>query len=116
MVMSEMNEIEFDGDQLVANVRDLTDSVRGKKKIRFRVTHVNAQPAVRLNSSELVKLRSERFGMSRCAFAMVLNVPEATLRKWEHGQRNPSGAAARLIEVFSKHPKLVKKIAAVKAA
>src|SRR5258706_10603253 len=108
-----MSDFDFNGDELVASVRDFTEAVVGKKKnIRFRVTHVKAKPAVRFASFDLVRLREENLGMSRGAFAMVLNVPEVTLRKWESGQRNPSGAAARLIEIIADNPRLVNKIAA----
>jgi transcriptional regulator with XRE-family HTH domain len=36
---------------------------------------------------------------SRGAFAKVLNVPVETLRAWEIGRRNPSGAALRLLQI-----------------
>jgi len=42
--------------------------------------------------------------MSRGAFAKVLNVPIETLRPWEAGRRNPSGAALQLIEVSERSP------------
>jgi hypothetical protein len=45
--------------------------------------------------------------MSRGAFAKILNVPLATLRAWEKGRRNPSGAAARLLDMVDQMPDLV---------
>jgi len=44
----------------------------------------------------LFELRS-RLAWSQAYLGAVLGVPKATLRKWELGQRNPSGAAKKLI-------------------
>ncbi len=44
----------------------------------------------------LLKLRTER-GLSRPCLAAVLGVPLATLRRWEEGTRQPSGAARKLV-------------------
>jgi transcriptional regulator with XRE-family HTH domain len=37
-------------------------------------------------------------------FAQLLNVPPVTVRKWESGERNPSGAALRLLEIMRSRP------------
>jgi DNA-binding transcriptional regulator YiaG len=35
-------------------------------------------------------------------FASALNVPRSTVSSWESGQKRPSGAALRLLEIFKK--------------
>lgn len=52
---------------------------------------------------ELVNLRVAR-GMSQDTFARLLNVSTRTVRSWEQGQRKPSQAALRLIQVFRHNP------------
>jgi putative transcriptional regulator len=42
-------------------------------------------------------------GLTQVQFAESLG----TLRKWESGERTPSGAAARLVRLFAAKPKLV---------
>jgi DNA-binding transcriptional regulator YiaG len=34
----------------------------------------------------------------------LLNVPPVTVLKWEHGDRRPSGAALRLLEIAKRAP------------
>ena len=43
-------------------------------------------------------------GMSQAIFAQVLNVSTKTVQSWEQGQRKPSHAALRLIQVFREDP------------
>ena len=37
-------------------------------------------------------------------FAALLNVPTRTVISWENGQRKPSGAALKLLDIAEKHP------------
>jgi DNA-binding transcriptional regulator YiaG len=48
--------------------------------------------------------------MSQPQFAALLNVKPPTIRAWEQGQKAPSGAASRLLEIFSMDQGLVKKL------
>jgi putative transcriptional regulator len=56
-----------------------------------------------VDAEELVKLRLEN-GMSQSIFARILNVSAKTVQSWEQGQRKPSQAALRLIQVFRQNP------------
>lgn len=58
------------------------------------------------NNHNIAKLREER-GISQQSFAKLLGVSLSTLTKWENGTRNPSGAAAKLLEIIKKHPDLI---------
>jgi putative transcriptional regulator len=42
--------------------------------------------------------------LSQSVFAQVLNVSTKTVQSWEQGQRKPSQAALRLIQVFRQDP------------
>lgn len=51
-------------------------------------------------------------GLSQAAFAELLGVSVRTLQGWEQGRKAPSGAAATLLKVATKHPKVLKELAA----
>jgi len=56
-----------------------------------------------VGGDELTKLRLKS-GMSQAVFARMLNVSTKTVQSWEQGQRRPSQAALRLIQVFRQNP------------
>lgn len=60
--------------------------------------------------TEAARIR-QRLGMTQPEFASLLGIPIATLRKWEIGPSQPSGAARTLLLLAEKHPDLVKEAA-----
>jgi putative transcriptional regulator len=56
-----------------------------------------------VDAEELTRLRLKS-GMSQAVFARMLNVSTKAVQSWEQGQRQPSQAALRLIQVFRHHP------------
>lgn len=60
--------------------------------------------------TEAARIR-QRLGMTQPGFASLLGIPVATLRKWEIGPSQPSGAARTLLLLAEKHPALVKEAA-----
>ena len=51
-------------------------------------------------------------GLSQAAFAILLGVSVRTLQEWEQGRKLPSGAAATLLKVASRHPEVLQELAA----
>ncbi|MFZ5906272.1 MAG: helix-turn-helix domain-containing protein [Nitrospirota bacterium] len=51
-------------------------------------------------------------GLSQAAFAKFLGVSVRTLQEWEQGRKIPSGAAATLLKVASRHPEVLQELAA----
>jgi putative transcriptional regulator len=51
-------------------------------------------------------------GLSQLEFAELLGVSPRTLQDWEQGRREPTGAARMLLKVATKHPAILRKIAA----
>lgn len=51
-------------------------------------------------------------GLSQAAFAKLLGVSVRTLQEWEQGRKMPSGAAATLLKVASRHPEVLQELAA----
>lgn len=54
------------------------------------------------SAKEIIQLR-EKYGVSQAVFAALLNVSVSTLQKWEQGQKEPSAAAHRLLQVVKEH-------------
>jgi putative transcriptional regulator len=51
-----------------------------------------------------IKTARKRVGLSRDAFARTFGLSAATLRKWENGEREPTGAARILLTIISREP------------
>ncbi|GAB6194686.1 helix-turn-helix domain-containing protein [Desulfocastanea catecholica] len=53
------------------------------------------------NAADIVKLRKST-KLSQAAFAAVVNVSTSTQQKWERGDKKPSGASKRLLDVIER--------------
>ena len=51
-------------------------------------------------------------GLSQAPFARLLGVSIRTLQEWEQGRKMPSGAAATLLKVATRHPEVLQELAA----
>ena len=60
-------------------------------------------PAPTMKPKEIRAVR-ESLRLSQALFGRLLNVPPITVLKWEHGERKPSGAALRLLEIAKRTP------------
>lgn len=49
----------------------------------------------------------KRLGLSQNQFAAAFGVSASTLKKWEQGQRAPTGAAKILLTIIEREPKAV---------
>jgi len=79
----------------------------GGKRTRARVHKVPVKPA------DIQKAR-RRLGLSQDQFADAFGVSASTLRKWEQGQRSPTGAAKTLLKIIEREPEAV--VRALKAS
>lgn len=59
-----------------------------------------------------VALARAATGLSQSAFAKLLGVSVRTLQEWEQGRKLPSGAAATLLNVATRHPEVLQELAA----
>jgi putative transcriptional regulator len=71
--------------------------IRGDRSAAARVVRVAVKPAD-------IKSARKRVGLSREAFARTFGLSPATLRKWENGERQPTGAARILLTIISREP------------
>lgn len=64
--------------------------------------------AVPIECADVAAIRA-RLGMSQPAFAQTFSVSLSTVRKWEQGQRVPSGPARVLLRVMEEEPEAVRR-------
>src|ERR1700677_268634 len=85
--------------------KGLEEAIRhAKGEITLKTTTLEMPDrAPEVGAEELTKLRLKS-GLSQAVFAQVLNVSTKTVQSWEQGQRKPSQAALRLIQVFRQDP------------
>ena len=55
-----------------------------------------------------VRAARKKLGLSQDGFARAFGVSASTVRKWEQGQRRPTGAARVLVRVIEKNPAAVR--------
>ncbi len=60
--------------------------------------------------TEAAKIRRE-INVTQDVFARMLGVSLGTVRKWERGTIQPSGAARTLLRIVAKHPEIVREAA-----
>ena len=91
------------GQDLIAGLGEIVKHAQGVKKLRTSTLEI-PEPAKPWPKESIVRLRKRRFGMSQPVFASLLSVTASTIRAWEQGQKVPSGAARRLLEVAEIEP------------
>ena len=87
------------GNDLVKSLEEALAHAQGKRT-RARTHKVALKPA------EIQKAR-KKLGLSQGQFADVFGVSASTLRKWEQGQRSPTGAAETLLKIIDREPQAV---------
>jgi len=89
---------KFGGD-LLKSMQEALAHAEGKRS-RARAHKVSLKPA------DIQKARKS-LGLSQDQFAVVFGVSASTLRKWEQGQRSPTGAAETLLKIIDREPQAV---------
>jgi putative transcriptional regulator len=83
------------GKELLQAIRDVKAGRRGA--------------SMQVEANEVVSTRI-RTGLSQSQFASALRISARTLQHWEQGSRKPSGAAATLLKIVSRHPKVLREV------
>ena len=89
---------EADFQNLLQGIREAGAYLRGNKKIAARVD--------RIDPASVAAIRA-RLRLSQKAFSFAFGISPATLRNWEQGRRQPTGAARVLLRVAARHPQAV---------
>jgi putative transcriptional regulator len=94
-------------DKISAGLTEARAHARGKSvkglKLHTREIANSDVAAVRL-----------KVGLTQTQFAELLGSSIGTVRKWETGERKPSGAAARLLHLLASKPKIVTETLGIK--
>ncbi len=98
-------------DGLLHGLKDALEHRRGKITLRMRSAELPA-PAPKWSTARIRRLRNEVLRMSQPVFAALLNVTTSTVRAWEQGQKVPSGAAARLLQIVAADPVMIERLVA----
>lgn len=94
------------GDELIESMTEALAHAKGKRT-QVRVHKISVKP-------DHIQSVRQRLGLSQDQFADYFGVSASTLRKWEQGQRTPTGAARTLLTLIEREPKAV--LRALKAA
>ncbi len=86
-------------NELLKSLEEALAHAEGKRTAA-RVHKVPVKPA------DIQKAR-KRLGLSQDQFAGAFGVSASTLRKWEQGQRSPTGAAKTLLKIIEREPEAV---------
>ena len=81
-------------------------------ELTLRTTEIPETPPAK-SGADIVRLR-KRLNMSQGVFARVLNVSAKTVQSWEHGERKPSQAALRLLQILEIDPQMVSEIIGIR--
>ena len=93
-----MNKTDIDG--LVAGLEDALAYAKGQPNLG---THAIAVEVDRT----FVAATRLKAGLTQQEFARVTGASLGTVRKWERGERSPSGAARMLVRILARDPALV---------
>ena len=98
-----------DFQKLIDGINQARAHARGEQVPGLRVHRIEVK------RNEIANLRL-REGLTQSQFAELLGTSLGTVRKWETGERKPSGAAARLIQLMKVKPRIVTKTLGIKPA
>ena len=93
-----MKKADFDG--LMNGLEEALSYAKGKRKPGARVHKI-------LVDRTFVAAARLKAGLSQEQFAKVTGASLGTVRKWESGERSPSGAAQMLVRILARAPDIV---------
>lgn len=87
-------------DDLKDGLQEALDYTQGKITLKSEIIEIPESPS-EYKAKDIRKIR-EKCHYSQGVFAKILNVSPRTVQSWESGQRVPSHAALRLLEIVDK--------------
>jgi putative transcriptional regulator len=87
-------------EDLQEGLSDIIAYKKGKLTLRSELIEI-PEPPIEYKAKDVKRIR-ERARYSQGVFAKVLNVSIKTVQSWECGERVPSHAALRLLEIVDK--------------
>ncbi|MBF0230875.1 MAG: helix-turn-helix domain-containing protein [Desulfamplus sp.] len=59
-------------------------------------------PEVKEYSPEKIALIRKKFKLSQAALASIFNISPSTVQKWERGDKRPTGASRKLLDIIER--------------
>jgi putative transcriptional regulator len=91
------------GQELIQGMSEILAHQEGKITLRTTELQMPDLPP-ELSSKKIADIRNKVLHMSQGAFAKLLGVSVRVIQSWEQGEKKPSGAARRLLQVAEKNP------------
>ncbi|MBM4253676.1 MAG: helix-turn-helix domain-containing protein [Deltaproteobacteria bacterium] len=88
---------------LKESIEGMDDFLRGKKVKGLTVKTVEIEPVVIYSAKSIKRLRA-RLKLSQAVLAGILGVTDKAVQAWEAGTNQPTGPAARMIDLLEKKP------------
>ena len=95
------------GQDILAGLKEALAHARGEEVPGMRVHHVEVAKVDTKAIRKKLRLTQEQM-------ALALGTSPSGYRKWEQGQRQPSGAARTLLRVMEQEPEAVLRVLASK--
>ena len=89
---------DSDFNNLIQGIHEAGTYLHGNKKVAHRVDHIDPESVVAIRA---------KLHLSQTKFSEAFGISRATLRNWEQGRRQPTGAARVLLRIAAKHPDAV---------
>ena len=89
-------------EKIKTGLEEMVAHEQGKIKLKTKVVYVFPPPKT-YKARDIKRIRSKE-KCTQYSFANMLNVSIKTVQAWESGQRIPSGAALRLLEIVDQQP------------
>lgn len=94
---------------LKTGLKEAIAHAEGRIELRT-VTVTRPAPPPGMEPRQIAAVRT-RMDMTQVAFADLLNVSPATLRRWERGEGRPTGTALRLLQLAAEKPETLREVA-----
>ncbi|OFZ13440.1 MAG: hypothetical protein A2Z20_08550 [Bdellovibrionales bacterium RBG_16_40_8] len=92
------------GQELLKGMKEIIAHQEGKMTLRTSELEM-LEPPPELSAKAVANIRSQNLHMSQGVFAKLLGVSVRVVQSWEQGDKKPSGAARRLLQVAARDPK-----------
>lgn len=93
-----MNDADF--TKIMDGLGQALDHAKGDPSPKTRETKISV-------SRSFVAETRLKAGLTQAQFAKATGASLGTVRKWERGERTPSGAAGMLVRIMARDPELV---------
>lgn len=98
-----MNDALF--QEMKESMEEALEYAKGNSS-RVRVRRVEIKEVKNFETEEIKDIR-KNLNLTQRTFADLVGVSPKTIEAWESGHNKPSGAARRVLEIYSEHPEMV---------